>query len=188
MDQEITIYLNEETIKAALNGMEKNNKFLLLNGNLFSIENIVTCFNVDTKFSNNIFTMVPFYYFKFSYNDSTIKKLINVKVICEDDTVYGFLKTSNYMDNEQLNLLVNKVEKFVEDENNVQVDSLNNNLYNEALIFVTSGINNSECKNVKDDFESKFKCFYEKQKETNDNLKILITKLYNNLINIKIGG
>ena len=90
------------------------------------------------------------------------------------------------MDHDQLEALVQKVEDIVKDGDNISDISLNNNLYNEALIFVTSGINNNECKNVKDDFESKFKIYREKQIQNNENIIKLMNDLHDKLISIKV--
>jgi hypothetical protein len=186
MNKEFEIYLSEEEIKNTINTLDKNQKYIILGGNLLSIDNIMSCFEVEEETNSKSLMNVGKCYFKFSYNDEIIKKLVNVNTIFEQNLVYGFLQKSNYMDYDQLEILVKKVEELVKNGENVTDGSLNNNLYNEALIFVTSGINNNECKNVKDDFESKFKIYKEKQIKINENIIKLMNDLHDKLISIKV--
>ena len=150
--------------------------------NRFMIENVTgiyLCTVCDCKNEHYVFPN------SFT-NDEIIKALFSVNTNFEQNLVYGFLLKSNYMDHDQLEALVQKVEDIVKDGENISDISLNNNLYNEALIFVTSGINNNECKSVKDDFESKFKIYREKQIQNNENIIKLMNDLHNKLISIKV--
>ena len=89
------------------------------------------------------------------------------------------------MDDSQLTTLVKKVYDLRKSDE-VNLKSLDDILYNEALIFVTSAINNNECKNVRDDFESKYKIFNEKQIEINLNREVLVKNLFEKLIRVKV--
>ena len=62
---------------------------------------------------------------------------------------------------------------------------INKSDHNEALIFVTSGINKEECKAIKDDFESKYEAFVKKQDEKNAEIRNEMKKLYMTLIETK---
>lgn len=186
MNKEYEIYLSEDEIKKTIDTLDKNQKYIVLGGNLLSIDNIMSCFEVEEETNSKSLLNIGKCYFKFSYNDEIIKALFSVNTNFEQNLVYGFLLKSNYMDHDQLEALVQKVEDIVKDGDNISDISLNNNLYNEALIFVTSGINNNECKNVKDDFESKFKIYREKQIQNNENIIKLMNDLHDKLISIKV--
>lgn len=186
MENEKNLVLDIDDIKNALNLLKKSQtkKFINLGGNIFSVDHILTCFNVD-KFIKNHFESFDNYFFKFSYDDGNVKSIFNVICNLEDDTSYGFLKTSTFMDYDQLCMLVSKVIETVSKSGEFNIGSLSNDLYNEALIFVTSGINKEECKQIKDDFESKFKIYQEKQNEKNKEIKLYIKKLYDEIIKLK---
>jgi hypothetical protein len=183
-DNELVIYLDRESLIDSLKKLEENEKYLILGSNLFSIENIVSCFEIINDNSPTLFDEPRYCYFRFSYNDDIVKQMINVKVLFEGESVYDFLKTSTYMDENQLENLVKKVYELAEEDTNLK--SLDGILYNEALIFITSAINNNECKNVKDDFESKYEIFKEKQLEINLNKKSLVKDLFEKIIQIKV--
>ena len=188
MENEKNIILNIDDIRNTLLLLKnsESKKFINLAGNVFSINHILTCFNVETyvKHSFEIFDECSF---KFSYDDGNVKSIFNVSCYLEDDTSYGFLKTSTFMDYDQLCMLTSKVLDMISKSSHSEfnIGSLSNDLYNEALIFVTSGINKEECKQIKDDFESKFKVYQEKQNEKNSEIKMLMKKLYNEITKLK---
>ena len=89
------------------------------------------------------------------------------------------------MDYDQFCSLVQKVYSMVDNVKEYNLGSISNDLYNEALIFVTSGINKEECKAIKDDFESKYEAFVKKQDEKNAEIRNEMKKLYMTLIETK---
>lgn len=185
VDNEIEICLNESFLNNAIKQLERNEKYLILGSNLFSVENIISCFEIVNDENLSSFEDPKYCYFRFSYNDGIVKQMFKVKVIFEGEGVYSFLKTSTFMDESQLTTLVKKVYDLGKSDE-VNLKALDDILYNEALIFVTSAINNNECKNVRDDFESKYKIFNEKQIEINLNRETLVKNLFEKLIQIKV--
>ena len=89
------------------------------------------------------------------------------------------------MDYDQFCSIVKKVYSMVDNVKEYNLWSISNDLYNEALIFVTSGINKEECKAIKDDFESKYEAFVKKQDEKNAEIRNEMKKLYMTLIETK---
>jgi hypothetical protein len=160
---EIFINMTPATINIAIHELKNNKKYLNLNKNIFSLEFITTCFNVEKTNLNSI-KSPDSCYFKFSYNDKNVQNIFVVSCELKNTTAYGFLKNNIFMDDNQLELLVQKIYNMVDNSKEVNAGSLNNDLYNEALIFVTSGINKEECKSIKDDFETKFEAYENLQK------------------------
>ena len=184
IDKEVVLELNIDDVKNALYYLKKNDKYLNLNGNVFSIDNITTCFNIE-EYTSDCFERGSEHYFRFSYNDGNIKQVFKVMCKLNDDTSYGFLKNSTFMDYDQFCSLVQKVYSMVDNVKEYNLGSISNDLYNEALIFVTSGINKEECKAIKDDFESKYEAFVKKQDEKNAEISNEMKKLYMTLIETK---
>jgi hypothetical protein len=181
---EVVIELTIDDVKFAIDKLIDNEHYINLNKNIFSIDNIKTCFKIE-EIKADKFENLNECFFRFSYNDGNISQVF--KVVCKynDTTSYGFLKTSNFMDLDQLYSLVQKVYNMIDKIKEYNLHSLSNDLYNEALIFVTNGINKEECKSIKDDFESKYEVYLKKQNEKNDQIKEEMNKLYNLLIEIK---
>lgn len=187
-DNFTNIYLTNDQVGDAIKSLKKNNKFLILNGNLFTIENISSCFSVNVveKNEKSFDTVESHIYFKFSYNDGSISKLFNVIIKLEETTLHSFLNTTTFIDKNQIGDLVKKVYSL--DLNNTKkLHEYDLDLYNEALIFITSGLNIDDSKKIKDDFESKFKIYQEKQFEKNKKIIENVKELYSKLIDVKMG-
>ena len=128
-------------------------------------------------------------YFKISYNDGNVKNVFTVECDLKNTTAYGFLKNTPFMDDDQLEILVEKIHNnvfnVVDSSKEYNIESISNDLYNEALIFVTSGINKEECKSIKNDFETKFENYITVQNCENDKIICMMEDLYNKIIEIK---
>ena len=68
MNKEFEIYLSEDEIKKTIDTLDKNQKYIVLGGNLLSINNIMTCFEVEEETNSKSLLNIGKCYFKFSYN------------------------------------------------------------------------------------------------------------------------
>jgi hypothetical protein len=187
-NNEITIKMTVDNINTAIDNLSVNEKFLNLNKNIFSIDCISTCFDVEKHYSDSL-KYLGACYFKISYNDGNVKNVFTVECDLKNTTSYGFLKNTPFMDDDQLEILVEKIHNnvfnVVDSSKEYNIESISNDLYNEALIFVTSGINKEECKSIKNDFETKFENYITVQNSENDKIICMMEDLYNKIIEIK---
>jgi hypothetical protein len=187
-NNEITIKMSMNDITTALDHLTVNENFLNLNKNVFSVDCIKTCFDVEKTYSNSLKNL-SCCCFKISYNDGNVKNIFTIECDLKNTTSYGFLKNNTFMDDDQLEILVekiyNNVFNVVDNTKEYDIDSISNDLYNEALIFVTSGINKEECKSIKNDFETKFENYITVQSNENDKIIGMMEDLYNKIIEIK---
>lgn len=181
------IILTDEQVAETIESLEKNKKYLVLNENLFTIENIMSCFSVVAVDINSKYfdSGESYVCFKFSYNDGSISKLFNVMVKFEETTVYSFLIQTPFMEMNQISDIIKKIYSFDVNDSKKLFD-YDNDLYNEALIFITSGLNMDDSKKIKDDFESKYKIYKERQLEKNEKILKNVKELYSKLIKIKM--
>ena len=186
---ELITYVTVQDLKDTIEELENGSKkYLKLNNNLFSIKDIQTCLSVK---QNSAWFNKENVSFKFSYIDQNFGNLVIVKYLFEDDSVYAFLKETEYLNNDQIQQIYKKVMANMKLEpRGISLEDLtkkaNDMLVSEALCIITSGINRDDINAVMNDFEYKLKAFKERKTEINENAIDLMNALYDKLLTIKL--
>ena len=186
-NNEISLIVTPEEITNAIAELnEGNDKYLFISNNLFNFKNICTCLKVR---ENSVWSLTRYVSFKFSYNDKNLNNMITIKIPLVDNSCLSFLKESKFVNDEQINDIMRKVEKNCSQTKINTYNTFNYNdeiVYNEALLIIGKAINESEFEYVKNDFESKFNMWKERQTAINTDRHNLINDLYNKIIKIKL--
>lgn len=189
----ILINVNIYDIFDALQNLNKNNKYLLIKNNLFSINRIFTMINIKKQNLNLSFN--------FSYDNLNVE--INTELI--NDRCSSFIQNCQLISDEEAKSLLEKAsniyKKKIEDETeDLNIDhtlterifraenEIDNIFYNEVLVYISSKINENDKDSTKDDFISKYNLFKKNVAEKNAELTLKFELLYKNLISIKING
>ena len=186
---ELITYVTVQDLKDTIEELENGNKnYLKLNNNLFSIKDIQTCLHVK---QNSSWFNKENVSFKFSYIDQNFGNLVIVKYLFEDDSVYAFLKETEFLNEEQIQQIYKKVMANMKLEpRGISLEEstkkANDMLASEALCILTSGINRDDISAVMNDFEYKLKAFRERKQEINGNAVELMNALYDKLLVIKL--
>lgn len=185
---EFVLNVSSVNLSETLNDLENGNeRFLSLADNLFLIKHINTCLRIKTSINFNYKSAS----FKFSYDDENFKNMIVVKYTFEDDSCYAFLKETDFISQEQLQIIKSKSYKFSKQLDSYRsiddsIEQVNNMVYSEALSLMTSAINKEDFDMVKTDFESKYLAWKARKKENNENAVALLEQLYNKILRIKL--
>ncbi len=185
---EIAINVSIDELKNTIEELENGNgKFLIIGGNLFTIENIQTCLSVKnyTSWFNKESCV-----FKFSYDDSNFSNLISVKYNFEDNSVYKFLKTTDYISEAQLNDINAKVMGLMKQTRGQSYSEIsaraNECMKSEALCIITDKINKDDVRIVTEDFNAKLDAWTRNCNSVNETGVTLMNALYDKLITIKL--
>lgn len=187
-NSEITLNTSIDDLKNTIEEIVNGNAiYLSVMSNLFKFKNIETC--LRPKEYNYWFNHRSIS-FQFSYND-IINNLITVKYNFSNNSMYEFLKETDYINFEQLQMINTKVMRmFKQINNNMTNDEaekrINDMLYSEALIIITDAINKDDVEAVKSEFESRHEKWLECKNEINEQGVMLINDLYNNILKIKL--
>ena len=185
---DIVLSVNVDDLKNTIEELENGNgKYLMISDNLFSIDKIQTCLSLK---DNIQWFNKETYSFKFSYDDSNFSNLVTIKYNFEDNSVYKFLKTTDYLNDSQLNEINFKVMGVIKQdrgrniaESSVKVNEI---LKTEALCIITDKINKDDVNIVVEDFNSKLKTWTERCNAMNADGVKLMNALYDKLITIKL--
>ncbi len=186
---ELIIYVTIQDLKDTIEELENGSKsYLKLNNNLFSIKDIQTCLSVK---QNSAWFSKENIGFKFSYADQNYGNLVTVKYLFEDESVYAFLKETEFLNDEQINAIFKKVMANMKLEpRGISLEEstkkANDMMATEALCILTSGINKDDVNGVINDFEYKLKAFRERKIEKNDSAIALMNALYDKLLTLKL--
>ena len=189
----MNIYVTHDDIVRALQSIkDSDGEYVVINGRCLLLDSILTIFPTEEKYHlyNN-------YMFSFSYNDTVISELIEVNYTKEDSSCLSFLKKSELIDEHNLGLIYQKaldsiltakssddIENDIK-ENEKKVDSI---VYNEALIYLSNGINKGDKEFAQEDFKSKYEAYKKGQEEETENTKKLLDQLYGMIVNIRCYG
>jgi len=188
------MYVKHNTIEKAIQSIkDSGGEYVIIGGNCLLIDSILTIFPVEEEwglFSN--------YTFSFSYNDSVINDNFEISYTKEDSSCYSFLKKSGLIDENNLDLIYQKAVNSVTTaeaglvthgfnlkDQNEKIDSI---VFNEALIYLSNGINKGDKEFAQEDFKSKYEAYKKTQDEITENTKNLLVQLYNMLVNIRCYG
>ena len=189
----MNIYVtHDEIVKAMQSIKDSNGEYLVINGRCILIDSILTIFPTGEKYH-----LYDNYMFSFSYNDTVISELIEINYTKEDSSCFSFLKKSELIDDHNLGLIYQKAldsiisAKGTDDvENDIKIneDKIDSIVYNEALIYLSNGINKGDKEFAQEDFKSKYETYKKTQEEETENTKKLLDQLYNMIVNIRCYG
>lgn len=184
------LYVNYEDIVNAMQSIkDSNGEYVIINGNCLLISSILTLFPVEEEFE-----MYDDYTFSFSYNDSVISELIEINYTKEDSSCYSFLKKSELIDDHNLGLIYRKaLDSMVATKDGTinlkaQDEKIDSIVFNEALIYLSNGINKGDKEFAQEDLKSKYEAYKKSQEETTENTKNLLNQLYNMLVKNRCYG
>lgn len=187
MSKTLELYLTADELKETLELYNStNSNYISLDGNLFDINKIVTILKPDhVKLdSHDKITL------KFSYNDPSMKSVISVSFIEHDNSVFKFLEISKLISDSQISIIKCKIEELQIPNSNADhtafKDKINDIAFNEALIFMTNGINDEDCEAVKNDFLSRYENWRSQIEEINTTGINSIFEIYKILYKYKI--
>lgn len=184
----MNILVNLDKINDSIAQIEKNNQYLIINNNLFSMNKIITLKTPEDNLS------LPFREtsFEFSYNDGCKNDIIKVRYFHEKTDCISFVKTCKVISENEVDQIIEKATKIAIEKNNHKDLDLSNDIdnifYNEVLVYISSKINENDKSDLKDDFISKFEMFKEKRETIINNTKEAINNLYSKIIDIKLIG
>lgn len=185
---EINLFVGIDDLKDIIEELQNGNgKYLIISKNLFMISNINTCLSVKTYNSwFNKETAV----FKFSYDDNNFSNLISVKYEFEDNSVYKFLKNTDYINQdklEEINLKVMGLMKQTRYSSFTESCKKADEIFkSEALCIITDKINKEDVNLIVEDFNSKLESWKEHCDKLNTEGVKLMNALYDKLITIKL--
>ena len=192
------INVNEKILRDAIESLKNNNKFFVIDNNLFSIENIDTMLKVKTcndTYNTGLYDRSAF---MFTYNRPFIKnEYINcIKLVYthEEDTCISFVKLCKFISDDEINAILKKSSSISLEKSNfmkgmTKLPCLREDdeiFYNEVLVYISSKINENDKSLTTDDFTSKFELYKEKQQAKNQETIKLMNELYEALLKIKL--
>lgn len=184
----MNIVINLDDVNTTLAQLEKNNNYLLIKNNLFSMNKILTL----EKTKDDLNVLFHETSFNFSYNDGCKNDIIYISYMHEETGCISFVKTCKIISENEVNQILEKATKIALEKNNDNhekldiSDDIDNIFYNEVLVYISSKINENDKTNLKDDFISKYEMYKEKKQLIIDNTKTAINNLYDKIINIKL--
>lgn len=186
----MNIYVtHDEIVKAMQSIKDSNGEYLVINGRCILIDSILTIFPTGEKYH-----LYDNYMFSFSYNDTVISELIEINYTKEDSSCYSFLKKSELIDDHNLGLIYRKaLDSMVATKDGAinlkaQDEKIDSIVFNEALIYLSNGINKGDKEFAQEDFKSKYETYKKTQEEETENTKKLLDQLYNMIVNIRCYG
>lgn len=184
------IHVNKETLQNAISNLEKNNQYIVIDKNLFSIKNIDTLLNIKTEYGTNMQNgLYDYNKFIFKYLNENIEiSYRHASSLCQD-----FVEVSKIISDNEVSTLMEKSFNIALDRNVetrmpgfTTVREIDEIFYNEVLIYIASKINENDKDRTTDDFTSKFNLFKEKQEKEIQETCDLMNKLYDMLLKIKL--
>lgn len=186
------INVNESILKDAIENLKKNTKFVVINNNLFSIENIDTMINVKTNEETYLNGLHDETRFLFTYKNSSLKNNV-VKIVFphEDTTCTSFVELCKFISEDEADKILLKADEIASEKcktlhRTPSVRETDEIFYNEVLIYISSKINENDKVGTTDDFTSKFEMYKEKQQEKNDATIALMKEFYDLILKIKL--
>ena len=181
------IYVNQQDINDAIRSIEKTNgEYLIIKGNCILIDSILTIFPIQESYE-----LFNCFSFSFSYNDTVVNDYVEIEYTKEDSSCYSFLKKSELIDEHNLELINQKaldsvlkakceyLDKFKDINNRNEIDKkVDSIVYNEALIYLSNGINKGDKEFVQEDFKSKYEAYKKSQDEKTQETVTLLEKLH----------
>lgn len=186
-----TINVNVKDIEDSINNLDKNNKFFVIKGNLFTIDKILTLKAVKDETENIDHVAFDNTYLEFSYADECNNESIRISYDHEDYSCISFVKNCKNISENEISQIMEKSIKIASEKfkytgyllTKANIDSV---FFNEVLVYISSKINENDKSDLKDDFISKYELYKNHQMAKISETKNMLNKLHDMLLNIKV--
>ena len=185
--KEITV--KKEDLNIAIDVLaEKNQSYLVIAGNMFSLDKISTL--IKPRFESSDMMMNRSMIVEFAYADKVMPMAVKLILNFENESCIKFIEESKMLNESQIKDINDKItacfkENYTYDEDKLKsiIDEV---ALNEAVLVLIQGVNKDDCEDVKNDFISKYETWKSRNSEENIELGKLMNRLYANLLSVKV--